>query len=162
MDINQPVPEAVFESTTGSQQRLSDFRGQAVVLYFYPKDNTPGCTLQAENFRENFNKFQNINAIILGVSRDSIRSHQNFTQKLQLPFVFISDKDETLCRLFDVIKPKTMYGKPVRGIERSTFLIDAQGILRREWRSVKVEGHVAEVLAELNSLKIVSTPTVDF
>ena len=147
--LNEPVPDLVFDSTTGTAQRLSDLKGRWVVLYFYPKDNTSGCTCEAENFRDYFSEFQTRQAIILGVSRDSIRSHHNFAQKLQLPFALISDQKETLCQLFNVIKPKTMYGKPVRGIERSTFLIDPQGILRREWRGVKVPNHVEDVLNNL-------------
>jgi thioredoxin-dependent peroxiredoxin len=152
ININQPVPDFEFESTLQNIRRLSDLKGHPVVLYFYPKDNTSGCTLQAETFRNDFSKYQKYSAVILGVSRDSIRSHQNFIEKLQLPFALIADKNETLCQLFNVIKPKTMYGKPVRGIDRSTFLIDRQGVLRQEWRGVKVDGHSQQVLDALTHL----------
>jgi thioredoxin-dependent peroxiredoxin len=147
--IDQEVPEVTFDSTTGLGQRLSGLRGKTAVLYFYPKDNTSGCTCEAEDFRDNYIKFQKHNCVILGISRDSLGSHRKFIEKLSLPFALISDKNEALCQLFNVIKPKTMYGKPVRGIERSTFLIDTNGVLRREWRGVKAEGHAATVLASL-------------
>ncbi len=147
--IDQAVPEVTFDSTERPLRRLSDLRGKTAVLYFYPKDNTSGCTCEAEEFRDNYNKFQKHNCVILGISRDSISSHRKFIEKLSLPFALVSDKDETLCQLFNVIKPKTMYGKPVRGIERSTFLIDAKGILRQEWRGVKAAGHAATVLASV-------------
>ncbi|MBS0350754.1 MAG: peroxiredoxin [Proteobacteria bacterium] len=150
--INQPVPDFEFESTDQTIQRLSDLKGRPLILYFYPKDHTSGCTLQAEIFRDDFSKYQKLNAIILGVSRDSVRSHFSFIEKLNLPFALISDKDASLCQLFNVIKPKTMYGKPVKGIERSTFLIDQQGVLRKEWRGVKVDGHSQQVLDALASL----------
>lgn len=147
--IDRAIPEVTFDSTAGVGQRLSDLRGKTAILYFYPKDNTSGCTCEAEEFRNNYDKFQKHNCVILGISRDSLGSHRKFIEKLSLPFALVSDKDETLCQLFNVIKPKTMYGKPVRGIERSTFLIDANGILRREWRGVKAEGHAVAVLASL-------------
>lgn len=147
--LNESVPDFQFKSTSGLQRHLSDFKGRSVIIYFYPKDHTSGCTCEAENFRDQYSKFQQLNVAILGVSRDTLKSHEKFVSGLQLPFELISDPDENLCRLFDVIKPKTMYGKPVRGIERSTFLIDKAGILRKEWRKVKVEGHVEEILKEL-------------
>jgi thioredoxin-dependent peroxiredoxin len=150
--IGQPVPDIIFDSSDGLGKRLSDLRGRPVILYFYPKDNTSGCTCEAEDFRDNYNKFQKLNAVILGISRDTLGSHRKFIEKLQLPFALISDKNENLCQLFQVIKPKTMYGKPVRGIERSTFLIDSNGILHQEWRGVKVEGHAAAVLAAMPPL----------
>ena len=136
--INQPIPNFTFESTDGSHQ-LDEFKGQQVILYFYPKDNTSGCTCQAENFRDHYSQFQQKGVIILGISRDSLTSHCKFIEKLNLPFPLISDKSEELCNLFQVIKPKKMYGKPVRGIERSTFLINEQGILACEWRGVKCQ-----------------------
>jgi len=148
--LNQRVPDFQFNSTAGLQRKLSDFKNRKVIIYFYPKDHTSGCTCEAENFRDQYEKFQQHGAIILGVSRDSLKSHEKFAIDLQLPFELISDQDEKLCRLFDVIKPKILYGKPVRGIERSTFLIDESGVLRREWRGVKVAGHIAELLATLN------------
>jgi peroxiredoxin Q/BCP len=132
--------------TSDQTFRLSDYRGKNVVLYFYPKDNTPGCTTEGIRFRELYPEFQQANTEIFGVSRDNLRSHENFRAKLAMPFQLISDPDEALCSLFDVIRSKTMYGKPVRGIDRSTFVIDASGRLVKEWRGVKVPGHVDDVL----------------
>ncbi len=117
------------------------------MLYFYPRDDTPGCTLEGKDFRDQHSRFRRLKVRVLGVSRDSLSSHAKFKTKFDLPFELISDVDERLCRLFDVIKEKNMYGKKVMGIERSTFLVDADGVLRREWRKVKVDGHVAAVLA---------------
>ena len=133
--------------------RLSDFKGKNIVLYFYPKDSTPGCTLEGQDFRDNKSKFSARNTVILGVSRDSIKSHENFKSKQSFSFDLLSDPDEKLCKQFDVIKEKNMYGKKVIGIERSTFLIDEDGILVKEWRKVKVKGHVGEVLEEIKKLK---------
>ena len=124
-----------------------DLLGKPYVLYFYPKDDTPGCTLEGKDFRDRHAEFGKLRRPRLGVSRDSLASHAKFQGKYELPFELISDADETLCKQFDVIKDKNMYGKKVRGIERSTFLVDADGVLRKEWRKVKVDGHVAEVLA---------------
>lgn len=145
---------ADFEApATGDKTiKLSDLRGKPVVLYFYPKDSTPGCTREGQDFRDNHAKFRRAGATILGVSRDSLKSHENFKSKQEFPFDLLSDKDETLCRQFDVIKEKNMYGKKVMGVERSTFLIDAKGKLVREWRKVKVPGHVDEVLEAVKSL----------
>lgn len=131
---------------------LSDYRGQNVILFFYPKDNTPGCTNEAIAFREQYAQFANANTIIFGVSRDSLKSHDNFKQKLALPFDLIADTEELLCNQFQVIKQKIMYGKQVRGIERSTFIIDVNGLLIHEWRKVKVNNHVDEVLSVIQSL----------
>lgn len=150
--VGKPVPDFDLPATGGGHVRLSDLRGKNVVLYFYPKDSTPGCTLEGQDFRDRHAKFAKLNTVILGVSRDSLKSHENFKCKRNFPFELLSDQDETLCTLFDVIKLKNMYGKQVRGIERSTFLIDAKGVLRREWRKVKVEGHADAVLAEVKSL----------
>ncbi len=137
-------------ASTGDQIiQLSDFRGKNIVLYFYPKDNTPGCTLEGQDFRDNKRKFSARNTVILGVSRDSVKSHENFKSKQSFSFDLLSDPDEKLCKQFDVIKEKNMYGKKVIGIERSTFLIDENGVLVKEWRKVKVKGHVEEVLDEL-------------
>jgi peroxiredoxin Q/BCP len=143
-----------FELTATGEQtiKLSDLKGKKVVLYFYPKDSTPGCTQEGLNFRDHYNKFTRADAVVLGISRDSIKSHENFKAKQAFPFELLSDKEETLCRLFDVIKEKNLYGKKVMGIERSTFLIDQKGILRQEWRKVKVPGHVEEVLAAVKAL----------
>ncbi len=154
VQLNQSVPDFTFDSTEGLQRPFHELKGKTVVLYFYPKDNTSGCTCEAENFRDHYSAFQKKDAVILGVSRDSLNSHKKFKESLQLPFELISDKNENLCQLFDVIKPKKMYGKPVRGIERSTFLIDSAGILRHEWRKVKVPGHVDEVLQFTSSMKL--------
>ena len=146
VQTGKPVPD--FEATaTQGTVRLSALRGKKLVLYFYPKDNTPGCTTEAGEFRDQHKHFVKHGAVILGVSRDSVRSHEGFRTKLELPFDLISDADEVLCEQFGVMKLKNMYGKQVRGVERSTFLIDAQGCLLREWRGVKVAGHVEEVLA---------------
>jgi peroxiredoxin Q/BCP len=130
----------------------SDLEGKNVVIYFYPKDSTPGCTLEGQDFRDNISRFEKLNTVILGVSRDSIKSHENFRTKQEFPFDLISDADETLCQQFDVIKEKNMYGRKVIGIERSTFLLDVSGKLVREWRKVKVKGHVAEVLETIQQL----------
>ncbi len=142
----QPVPDFETESTSGKSFRLSDYRGQNIILYFYPKDNTPGCTQEGLDFKAHFDDFAALNTLILGISRDNIKVHEGFKTKQGFPFELLSDKEENLCQLFDVIKMKNMYGKQVRGIERSTFLIDENGILIQEWRKVKVKTHVAEVL----------------
>ncbi|KTD11605.1 bacterioferritin comigratory protein [Legionella gratiana] len=149
MNIGESVPNFTFTATNGLSGQLSDYQGQYVVLYFYPKDATPGCTTEGQNFRDAYPRFQALNAQIFGISRDSLKSHENFKVKQSLPFELISDQDEQLCQLFDVIKMKSMYGKQVRGIERSTFIIDPQGKLIKEWRKVKVNGHVDEVLDTL-------------
>ncbi len=135
--------------STGGTFKLSDHRGESVVLYFYPKDNTPGCTTEGQQFRDAYKKFRKAGAIVVGCSRDSLKSHENFKAKMGFPFELISDADEKLCAQFGVIKMKNMYGKKVRGIERSTFVIDGAGKLVNEWRGVRVPGHVDEVLAAL-------------
>ncbi len=140
------VPDFEAESTSGKTFRLSDYRGKNIILYFYPKDNTPGCTQEGQDFKAHFEDFTARNTVIFGISRDSLKVHEGFKTKQAFPFDLLSDKEETLCQLFDVIKMKNMYGKQVRGIERSTFLIDEQGVLIQEWRKVKVKTHVAEVL----------------
>ncbi len=144
--INMTVPDFSAAMTGEQTFQLSNYHGQKIVLYFYPKDNTPGCTTEAIQFRDLYAEFQRNNTLIFGVSRDSIRSHEGFKAKLGLPFDLIADPDETLCAMFNVMKMKNMYGKQVRGIERSTFVIDAAGILVKEWRGVKVPSHVEEVL----------------
>jgi peroxiredoxin Q/BCP len=141
------IPDFELPATGGENVRLSALRGAPVVLYFYPKDDTPGCTLEGQDFRDQHAKFKRLKVRVLGVSRDTLASHAKFQTKYSLPFELASDPDEALCGLFGVMKDKNMYGKKVRGIERSTFLVDAEGVLRREWRKVKVVGHVAEVLA---------------
>ncbi len=146
------VPDFSAPATGGAQFRLSDHKGKAVVLYFYPKDNTPGCTTEGADFRDLHKQFVRAGAVIAGVSRDSLKSHEGFKAKMGFPFELVSDADEKLCAQFDVIKMKNMYGKQVRGIERSTFLIGPDGSLVREWRKVKVDGHAAEVLAAVKAL----------
>jgi len=144
--IGEKVPDFTLPATGGKNISLSDFKGKKVVLYFYPKDNTPGCTREGQDFRDTIGKFRARNTVILGVSRDSVTSHEKFRAGQRFPFELLSDEAEELCRRFDVIREKNMYGRKVRGIERSTFLIDEQGILRGEWRKVRVEGHAEEVL----------------
>ncbi|MEW6514443.1 MAG: peroxiredoxin [Pseudomonadota bacterium] len=146
------VPDFSLPATSGTTFRLSSLRGQPLVIYFYPKDSTPGCTTEAGQFRDLHGEFVKAGGSVWGVSRDSLKSHENFKAKLGLPFELLCDADELACKLFDVIKMKNMYGKQVRGIKRSTFLIDRAGRLAREWRDVKVDGHAAEVLATLQAL----------
>lgn len=150
--IGKAVPAFSLESTGDRQITRKDLQDRITVLYFYPKDNTPGCTMEGHDFRDNHAKFTRLGAQVFGVSRDSLKSHENFKSKHTFPFELIADPDEALCNIFDVIKMKNMYGKQVRGIERSTFLIDGKGVLRREWRKVKVDGHVADVLAAVKEL----------
>jgi peroxiredoxin Q/BCP len=150
--LGDPVPDLELQTTGNMTVHLRDFHGKNLVLYFYPKASTPGCTQEGQDFRDAAAAFEEASATILGASRDSLKAQENFKAKQSFPFDLISDKDETLCNLFDVIKQKKMYGKDVRGIERSTFLIDSQGVLRREWRGVKVKDHVAEVLAAVREL----------
>jgi thioredoxin-dependent peroxiredoxin len=150
--VGQPVPDFEVPSTGDKTFRLSDFKGKNVLIYFYPKDNTPGCTTEGQNFRDNIAFFNQHNTIIVGVSRDSLKKHENFKAKQNFPFDLLSDEDETVCKLFDVIKLKKLYGKEHLGIERSSFLIDEAGILRQEWRKVKVKGHIDEVKKAVSSL----------
>jgi len=150
--LGKKVPNFNLPATGDKNIKLSALKGKKVIIYFYPKDSTPGCTTEGQDFRDNYNKFKRAKAIVLGVSRDSIKSHENFKAKQEFPFDLISDSEEVLCKLFDVIKEKNMYGKKVMGIERSTFLLDENGILRQEWRKVKVTGHVEEVLAATKAL----------
>lgn len=139
-------------ATGGQTFTLSGTRGKHLVIYFYPKDNTPGCATEAQQFRDLYAKFQKANCEVAGISRDSIKSHENFKDKFSLPFALLSDADERVCNLFGVIKMKNMYGKQVRGIERSTFVFDKTGALRHEWRGLKADGHAQEVLDFINSL----------
>ena len=150
--IGKKVPAFTQVATGDKNIALKDLAGKRVVIYFYPKDNTPGCTTEGQDFRDNHTKFERRKTVVLGVSRDSLKSHENFKAKYDFPFDLLSDSDEKLCTLFDVIKEKNMYGRKVLGIERSTFLIDAKGVLRREWRKVKVKGHVDEVLEAVSEL----------
>jgi len=144
--LNEMVSDFSFTATNGVSGKLSDYRGKTVILYFYPKDNTPGCTLEGNDFRQTYDQFVKHNTVIFGISRDSLKSHEKFKAQECFPFELIDDNDEALCALFDVMKMKNMYGKSVRGVERSTFIIDPKGKLIAEWRKVSVPGHVAEVL----------------
>lgn len=150
--LNQHVPDFALPATSGNTFKLSDFLGQYVVVYFYPKDSTPGCTTQGMQFRDVYADFQKANAQIVGISRDTVKSHENFKAKFSFPFALAADVEEVACNIFGVIKMKNMYGKQVRGIERSTFIINPQGVLVREWRGVKVDGHAQEVLSFIQSL----------
>ncbi len=150
MELGQQVSNFHFNATNNLSANLADYKGQYLILYFYPKDATPGCTTEGQNFRDAYPQFKKLNAEIFGISRDSLKSHENFKAKQNFPFELISDSDEHLCTLFDVIKMKSMYGKQVRGIERSTFVISPEGILIKAWRKVSVPNHVDEVLASLH------------
>jgi len=149
--IDRKVPD-FKAAATGGEFALSEHKGKKVVLYFYPKDNTPGCTTEGIEFGKALPRFRKAGAEIFGISRDSLKSHAGFKEKMEFPFELISDPDEKVCELFGVMKMKNMYGKQVRGVERSTFVIDAEGKLRKEWRGVKVPGHVDDVLAFVQGL----------
>ena len=150
--IDQPVADFEAPATSGQTVSLANLKGKQVVIYFYPKDSTPGCTTQGQGFRDQLQAFKAANTEVFGVSRDSLKSHENFKCKQEFPFELLSDKDEALCQLFDVIKLKKLYGKEYLGVDRSTFLIDAKGVLRQEWRGVKVPGHVDAVLAAAQAI----------
>ena len=152
VSLGKAIPDFKGRITNELIIKFSDYKGQNIVIYFYPKDNTPGCTKEGEDFRDYFEDFKKNNTIILGVSRDSVASHDKFTCKYNFPFKLISDEDEKVCKLFDVIKEKNMYGRKYMGIERSTFLINHEGTLVKEWRKVKVKGHVEQILRALNDL----------
>lgn len=150
VELNQPVPDFELPSTSDKTFRLSDYKGKKVLIYFYPKDSTPGCTTEGQNFRDNIDFFNDHNTVIVGVSRDSLRAHENFKAKQSFPFELLSDADEVACKLFDVIKLKKNYGREYMGIVRSTFLIDEQSVLVNEWRNVKVKQHIDEVKSALS------------
>lgn len=152
VNIDQPVPEFEVPATNGQTVQLSALRGRQLVLYFYPKDSTPGCTTEGQGFRDRYDDFLAANTLVFGVSRDSLRSHENFKAKQGFPFELIADTDEQLCHLFEVIKLKKLYGKEYLGVDRSTFLIDKDGVLRKAWRGVKVPGHVDAVLDAAQAL----------
>ncbi len=153
VEVGKKVPAFSLPASGGGETfDLTKLKGSAVVLYFYPKDSTPGCTSEAQDFRDRYPEFVAAGAEIVGVSRDSLKSHDNFVARLDLPFRLLSDPDEAVCKLFDVMKQKLMYGRKVWGIERSTFLIDKKGVLRQEWRKVRVKGHADEVLAAARDL----------
>ena len=151
--LNKPLPEFEANATSGLKVSNVSHLGQPVVLFFYPKDNTPGCTTEAMQFRDKYKDFVKAGALVLGVSRDNMKSHDDFKGKLELPFELIADTEEKMCHMFGVVKNKIMYGKKVKGIERSTFLIGADGTLKQEWRGLKVPGHVEEVLKAVKDLK---------
>jgi peroxiredoxin Q/BCP len=152
VSLGQAVPD--FEAAATGEQtiRLADLKGKNIVIYFYPKDSTPGCTTEGQNFRDNIDFFNDHNTVIFGVSRDSLRSHENFKTKQCFPFDLLSDPEESLCKLFDVIKLKKMYGREHMGVVRSTFLINSEGVLVNEWRNLKVKGHVEEVMQAVEAL----------
>ncbi|GAA6143848.1 peroxiredoxin [Hydrogenophaga sp. 5NK40-0174] len=151
--VNKPVPEFEAQATGGDKITNQSLMGQTVVLYFYPKDNTPGCTTEAMQFRDKYKDFVKAGAQVYGVSRDNMNSHDDFKAKLELPFELIADTEEKMCHMFGVVKNKIMYGKKVKGIERSTFLIGADGVLIQEWRGLKVPGHVEDVLKAVKAIK---------
>ncbi len=151
--IGETIPDIELPATGGHDISLADFRGRALVLFFYPKASTPGCSQEGRDFRDAIEAFRAAGTEVLGASRDGIKAQENFKRKQEFPFELLSDKEELLCKAFDVIKLKKNYGREYLGIERSTFLIDAEGVLRREWRKVKVKGHVDEVLAAVKELK---------
>ncbi len=150
--LNSPVTDFELPATSSKVFNLSEYAGKTLVIYFYPKDNTPGCTTQGMQFRDNYADFQAANAEIVGVSRDSLKSHENFKAKFSFPFELLADTEELACSIFSVMKMKNMYGKQVRGVERSTFVIDNNGVLVKEWRGVKVDGHALEVLNFIKTL----------
>lgn len=150
--VDKAVPDFELPSTGDKNFRLSDYKGKNVIIYFYPKDNTPGCTTEGQNFRDSITDFEANDTLIFGISRDSVRVHEGFKNKQNFPFDLLSDADETACKLFDVIKLKKNYGREYMGIVRSTFLIDKEGVLRKEWRNVKVKGHSNEVLEAVKAL----------
>ncbi|GAB6168537.1 thioredoxin-dependent thiol peroxidase [Clostridium carnis] len=149
MEIGKISPDFSLMGSDGKEHKLSDYRGKKVVLYFYPKDNTPGCTTEACDFRDNTTIIEDLNAVVIGISKDNLTSHNKFITKFNLPFILLSDEEKIVCELYDVIKEKNMYGKKVLGIERSTFIINEKGILIKEFRKVKVKGHVESVIEEL-------------
>lgn len=152
VEINQPVADFTAPATNNKDVQLAALKGYKVVIYFYPKDNTPGCTAEGQDFRDQYESFKEAKTCVLGVSRDSLESHERFKAQFEFPFPLIADESEELCRQFDVIKVKNMYGREILGLERSTFLIDEEGVLRQAWRAVRVDGHVSEVLAAAKAL----------
>lgn len=152
--IGQNAPDIQFYATNNLNLRLNDYLGKVLIVFFYPKDATPGCTIESQNFRDSYQLIKEMNAELLGISRDSLKSHERFKLQHNLPFELIADTDEHFCKLFDVIKEKNMYGKKVRGIERSTFVFNQKGVLVKEWRKVAVPGHVQEVINFLKHYKL--------
>lgn len=152
IELNSIVPNFSLIGSDKKEHSLSEYKGKKIILYFYPRDNTPGCSTEACDFRDNNSIIEDMNTIVIGVSRDSLKSHDKFIEKFNLPFLLLSDEDETLCNLFGVIKEKNMYGKKVMGIERSTFIINEEGILVKEYRKVKVKGHIDTILEDLKNM----------
>ena len=152
MKVGDKLPKLTLAASGGSTVDLTSFKGKPLVVYFYPKDNTPGCTQEGTDFRDLYKQFQKAGAEVFGISRDSVRSHENFIAKYKFPFTLLSDPDEAACKAFDVIREKSLYGRKYMGVDRSTFLFDASGKLAREWRSVKVKGHAQEVLEAAKAL----------
>jgi peroxiredoxin Q/BCP len=152
VSVGKRVENFILPATGDQNLSLNDFNGRNLIIYFYPKDNTPGCTREGQDFRDLYKQFETANTSILGVSRDSVKTHSNFKNKHEFPFDLMSDKEETLCKLFDVIHEKNLYGRKYMGIVRSTFLIDTKGILRQEWKKVRVPGHAQEILDAVNAL----------
>lgn len=151
--VGQSIADLNYVTPETNQGKFSDLKGKRIVLYFYPKDNTSGCTQEGQDFSEHYSKFKKLNTEIFGISRDSLKSHSNFKCKFNFPFELISDNDETLCNFFQVMKEKSMYGRKYMGIERSTFLIDENGLVEKEWRNVKVTNHITEVLETIKNLE---------
>lgn len=151
--LNQPVDDFEFQATNQIDTKISQYRGKIIVLYFYPKDNTPGCTQESKDFRDLYQALSKLDVVVFGISRDSLSSHEKFKQKYELPFELISDPDEKICQQFEVIRPNVLFGKKYLGISRSTFIIDADQVLRAEWRKVKVKQHAQQVLDFINTLK---------
>lgn len=153
LTVGTPVADFTLPATGDRSIRLAELQGRQVVLFFYPKANTPGCTQEGEDFRDLYPRFQDANTVVLGISRDSLKAQENFRAKYDFPFPLLSDSSETVCGQFGVIREKNMYGRKVMGVERSTFLLDADGVLRREWRGVRVKGHAQEVLEAAEQLR---------
>lgn len=153
--VGKTVPDAEIQATGGKARRLHDLKGKFTVLYFYPKDNTPGCTMEGQDFRDQYDRLRKLKTAVYGISRDSLASHEKFKAKYKFPFELIADEDEKLCKLFDVIREKSLYGRKYLGVDRSTFILDKNGVLRCEFRGVKVKGHVDEIIEEI---KILQTP----
>ncbi|ATD54042.1 thioredoxin-dependent thiol peroxidase [Clostridium chauvoei] len=149
LEVGKLAPDFTLMGSDGNEHKLSHYKGKKVILYFYPKDNTPGCTTEACDFRDHTNEIHDLNAIVIGISKDSLTSHNKFITKFNLPFILLSDEEKTVCALYDVIKEKNMFGKKVLGIERSTFIINEDGVLIKEFRKVKVKGHIEAVIDEL-------------
>lgn len=151
--VGKPIPDIKIQVTGGKISSLHSLKGKFTVLYFYPKDNTPGCTLEGQDFRAHYNQIKRLKTVVYGISRDSLASHKKFKANLKFPFELISDEDEALCKIFDVIREKSLYGRKYLGVDRSTFILDEQGVLRREFRGVKVKGHVDAVIEEIKKLQ---------